>query len=221
MSRITKSVQRSPIKSNEQVIGQYERRSGGISKTRDLDYLHFTSNISYCKTQLVTCKLKVKKIIMTQSIPNARTAPHVAVADLGPFAELRQFTFETLELPMKVEGKVFLKQILALSSSETSFNNLPPKTSVPFSHKHRLNEEIYIFVQGKGEFQVDDSMFSVCEGTVVRVDPEGERSMRNTSEVEDLCWIVIQARAGSYPGHTIQDGFGVQKRVSWVGKQSI
>lgn len=158
---------------------------------------------------------------MAQVAPTARTRQNFAVTDLGLFSQLRQFTFETPELPMKVEGKVFLKQILALSSAEISFNNLPPSTSVPFYHKHRLNEEIYVFVQGKGEFQVDDCVFPVNEGTVVRVDPEGERCMRNTSDSEDLCWIVIQSRVGSYPDHTIQDGFGVQKRVSWVGKQQI
>jgi len=158
---------------------------------------------------------------MTQIEPTAKTGQNFAVADLGLFSELRQFTFEAPEAPLKLEGKVFLKQILNLSSAEVSFNNLSPNTSVPFYHKHRLNEEIYIFIQGKGEFQVDDCVFPVGQGTAVRVDPEGERCMRNTSDAEDLCWIVIQSRAGSYPDHTIQDGFGVQKQVGWVGKQQI
>lgn len=158
---------------------------------------------------------------MAQVEPTARTGQNFAVTDLGLFSELRKFTFETPEAPMKLEGKIFLKQILDLSSAEISFNNLAPNKSMLFYHKHRLNEEIYIFVQGLGEFQVDDCVFSVGEGTVVRVDPEGERCMRNTSRTEDLCWVVIQSRKDSYPGHTIQDGFSVQKRVSWRGKQQI
>lgn len=158
---------------------------------------------------------------MTESIPTARTEQNFAVADLGLFSELRKFTFETPEAPIKLEGKVFLKQILNLSSAEISFNNLSPNTSIPFYHKHRLNEEIYIFIQGQGEFQVDDCVFSVGEGTVVRVDPEGERCMQNISDTEDLCWIVVQSRKGSYTDHTIQDGFGVQKEVSWIGKQRV
>jgi mannose-6-phosphate isomerase-like protein (cupin superfamily) len=158
---------------------------------------------------------------MAQVAPTARTGQNFAVTDLGLFSELRKFTFEIPEAPMKLEGKIFLKQILDLSSAEISFNNLPANTSVPFYHKHRLNEEIYIFVQGLGEFQVDDSVFPVTEGTVVRVDPEGKRCMRNTSNTEDLCWVVIQSRKDSYPDHTIQDGFGVQKQVSWIGKQPI
>ncbi|WNZ26238.1 cupin domain-containing protein [Leptolyngbya sp. NK1-12] len=158
---------------------------------------------------------------MLQDTPIARTGSNFAVADIGPFAELRRFTFETPEAPLKLEGKLFLKQILNLTGSEISFNNLPPASSLLFYHKHRLNEEIYIFVRGNGQFQVDDCVFPVNEGTVVRVDPAGERCMRNTSDAEDLCWIVIQSRAGSYPDHTIQDGFGVQKRVSWVGKCQV
>lgn len=158
---------------------------------------------------------------MIQVAPAVKTGQNFAVADLGLFSGLRQFIFDIPEAPIKVEGKIFLKQMLDLTSCEISFNNLPPRTSVPFYHKHRLNEEIYIFVQGKGEFQVDGGVFLVGEGTVVRVDPEGERCIRNTSDGEDLCWIVIQSRAGSYPDQTIQDGYGVQKRVSWGGKQKL
>lgn len=158
---------------------------------------------------------------MTQPSLTPKTGSHFAVADLGPFSELHQFTFEASGKPLKLEGKVFLNQLLNLTSAEVSLNNLPPGKSVPFYHKHRLNEEIYIFVRGKGEFQVDDCVFAVREGTVVRVAPEGERCMRNTSDAEDLCWIVIQSRAGSYAEHTIQDGEGVHRRVSWVGKERL
>ncbi len=158
---------------------------------------------------------------MAQVAPTAKTGKNFAVTDVGVFSELRQFTFETPKAPIKFEGKLFLKQILALSSAEISFNNLPPNGAIPFYHKHHLNEEIYIFVRGKGEFQIDDCMFSVGEGTVIRVDPEGERCMQNTSDTEDLHYIVIQSRAGSHPDNTIQDGFAVQKSVSWDGKQQI
>jgi mannose-6-phosphate isomerase-like protein (cupin superfamily) len=158
---------------------------------------------------------------MAQTLPTARTGQNFAVADLGMFSQLRRYTFDPPQFPMKLEGKVFLKQILELTSAEISFNNLPAKTSIPFYHKHRLNEEIYIFVGGKGEFQVDDCVFPVTEGSIVKVDPEGERCLRNTSDTEELCWIVIQARVNSFSDHTIEDGVSVEKRVSWVGKQRI
>jgi mannose-6-phosphate isomerase-like protein (cupin superfamily) len=158
---------------------------------------------------------------MTQPMPNARTGQNFAVVDLGTFSELHQFIFEAPQIPIKVEGKVFLKQLLNLTSAEISINKLVPGTSIPFYHKHQLNEEIYIFVRGEGECQIDDCVFPVREGTVVRVDCDGERCFRNTSEVEDLFYIVIQSRTDLYPGHTIQDGVGVQKQVSWVGKKRV
>jgi mannose-6-phosphate isomerase-like protein (cupin superfamily) len=157
---------------------------------------------------------------MVQSTLKPRTGEHFAVVDLGSFLDLDQFTFEVPIANIKVEGKLFLKQLLNLTSGEISVNKLAPGQSIPFYHKHRLNEEIYIFIKGEGEFQVDGSVFPVSEGTVVRVDCDGERCWCNHSN-EDLYYIVIQARAGSYEGGTSEDGIGVEKRVSWVGKEQI
>ncbi|GAB4236526.1 MAG: hypothetical protein Kow0049_21690 [Stanieria sp.] len=158
---------------------------------------------------------------MNQSPLTCKTRNNFTTVDLGTFEELSQYTFATITNPLQLEGKIFLKELLNLTSAEISLNNLPPKKSYPFYHKHRLNEEIYIFVRGQGEFQVDDCVFSVKEGTAVKVDPEGERCLRNVSDSKPLCWIVIQSRTKSYIGDTIEDGFGVDKRVSWVGKEKL
>ena len=114
-----------------------------------------------------------------------------------------------------------LKGLLNLTSAEISINQLPPKQSLPFYHRHQLNEEIYLFIRGEGEFQVDDRVFPTQEGTAVRVDCEGDRCIRNTSATEMLIYIVIQSRADSYTDHTIQDGVSVQKPVSWEGKEHV
>lgn len=158
---------------------------------------------------------------MTPSNPIAQTQGNFAVAQVGALTDLYQFTYQFPNQSLEFEGKVFLKGILELTSAEISLNALKPGKSIPFYHKHHLNEEIYLFVRGEGEFQVDDMVFPVQEGTVVRVDPDGERCFRNTSDTLDLCWIVVQSRAGSYEGETVQDGYGVQKRVSWQGKTQL
>lgn len=157
---------------------------------------------------------------MTQPTLEPKTGQNFAVVGLGSFSGLDQFTFTLPTTNHQVAGKLFLKQLLNLTSAEISVNHLAPGHSVPFYHKHHLNEEIYIFIKGHGEFQVDDTVFPVSEGTVVRVDCNGERCWRNNSG-EDLYYIVIQARAGSYEGGTSEDGIGVEKRVSWVGKERI
>lgn len=144
-----------------------------------------------------------------------------AAVDMGEFSQLHQYSFDIPEKSIQFSGKAFLNQVLSLTSAEVSLNNLPPKKSIPFYHKHRLNEEIYIFVQGEGEFQVDDRVFPIKEGSVVRVNPEGERCLRNTSDTDNLCFIVVQSRINSHPDSTIEDGFATEKRVSWVGKEQI
>jgi mannose-6-phosphate isomerase-like protein (cupin superfamily) len=157
---------------------------------------------------------------MAQPTLEPKTGQHFAVVDLGSFSGLDRFTIELPNAKREVVGKLFLKQLLNLTSAEISFNKLAPRQSIPFYHKHHLNEEIYIFIKGNGEFQVDDTVFPVSEGTVVRVDWNGERCWRNNSN-EDLYYIVIQARSGSYEGGTSEDGIGVEKRVSWVGKEIL
>lgn len=157
---------------------------------------------------------------MMDPAPIVQSREHFSVIDLGVFANLDRFTFAVEGKP-ELQGKIFLKALLGLTSAEISVNSLKAGKSIPFYHKHRLNEEIYLFLRGKGEFQVDGIVFPVTEGVIVRVDPEGERCLRNTSEDLDLCWIVVQSQMGSYKGDTIQDGYGVQKRVSWQGKTRL
>ena len=153
-------------------------------------------------------------------IPEIRTGSNFTAADLGDFAELNNFKFTHPALPFEAEGKVFLNSLLSLTSSEISLNKLPPNASMPFHHQHTLNEEIYIFVKGKGEFQVDDHVFPIGEGTVIRVAPEGVRCWRNLS-AEPLYYIVVQAPAGGYTGGTtINDGKAVKKPVLWKPKPS-
>lgn len=125
-------------------------------------------------------------------------------AELGSLQELSQYGSGLPGVPGSVEGKVFLKALLGLTSTEISINNMPQGQSLPFHHKHQINEEIYIFIAGQGEFQVDGNVFPVGEGSVIRVSPEGERSWRNTGS-KDLIYIVVQARAGSYGGQALMD----------------
>lgn len=148
-----------------------------------------------------------------------QTGENFAIVDLGEFEDLNQFVFEAPEIKLKREGKVFLKDLLNLTGAEISFNKLTAHESVPFYHKHQENEEIYLFLRGTGEFQVDGKIFPVQEGSIVRVDPAGERCYRNCGET-DLYVVVIQVKAGSYQGRTIQDGVAVRKRVSWESLQS-
>ncbi len=94
------------------------------------------------------------------------------------------------------EGKIFIKDLMGLTSMEVSFGSLPEGAAVPFFHKHKQNEEVYIVVSGKGIFTLDGEDVAVEAGSVVRVAPEVSRCNKNTGK-EPFSYICIQAKDGS------------------------
>lgn len=102
------------------------------------------------------------------------------------------------------EGKQFLKDATGASSCEISFGSLPKGVSVPFFHSHKANEENYIILSGKGLFQVDDNVFDISEGSVVRVATDCDRNLKCTSD-EPMCYVCIQALEGSLGNYTMTD----------------
>ncbi len=130
-------------------------------------------------------------------------------AELGPFEKIDQYIFKHPKLTEGVAGKKFLKEELGLTSMEVSLNKFPAGTSMPFGHKHRANEELYLFLKGKGEFCVDGEWFEVQEGSAIKVAPNGVRTWRSSAS-EELLFIVIQAKAWTLGEDSIQDGILVK-----------
>jgi len=102
------------------------------------------------------------------------------------------------------EGKQFVKDATGATSCEISFGTLPTDTAVPFFHSHKANEENYIILSGAGKFQVDDEVFDIAEGSVVRVTTNCDRNLKCTSS-EPMTYICIQAKEGSLGGYTMTD----------------
>lgn len=134
------------------------------------------------------------------------------VFHVGNWSELDQYAFKHPNLPNSFPGKLFLKRELKLTGMEVSLNKFPPGASMPFYHKHQEHEELYIFIKGRGQFQIDDEVIDVGEGTVIRVAPDGIRTWRNNSS-EDIYYIVIQAKVGSLSGEEISDGIAVKQCI--------
>ena len=76
--------------------------------------------------------------------------------------------------------------------------------AVPFFHSHKANEENYIILSGSGKFQVNDDVFDIAEGSVVRVSPGCFRNLKCTS-AEPMTYICIQAKSGSLEKYTAED----------------
>ena len=133
---------------------------------------------------------------------------HFSVVEAGPFNNLLNMSKDP------IPGKLFLKDKLGLTGMEVSLNQLPEGGSVPFYHAHRENEELYLFISGRGQFSVDGQIFEVKEGTTIRVAPEGERTLRNNG-AGDLLFIVIQVQAGSLRQWVETDAIIPDKQVTW------
>lgn len=102
------------------------------------------------------------------------------------------------------EGKQFVKDTSGATSCEISFGTLPQGAAVPFFHSHKENEENYIILSGEGKFQVNDEVFDIAEGSVIRVATNCDRNLKCTS-AEPMTYICIQAKEGSLGNYTTSD----------------
>ncbi len=118
---------------------------------------------------------------------------------------------------IQARGRVTLHSELSLTGSEISINELPPGASVPFVHSHKRNEEVYIVVKGKGRFYVDGDEFDVAEGSVIRVDPAGQRCLTADSQ-SPIRYICTQTEAKSLVQFSEGDGVILETKPSWLKK---
>lgn len=102
------------------------------------------------------------------------------------------------------EGKAFLKEATGASSCEISFGSLQSGDAVPFFHSHRENEENYIILSGSGKFQIDNTIFDISAGSVIRVATNCDRNLKCISD-EPMTYICIQAKEDSIGGYTMND----------------
>ncbi len=115
-----------------------------------------------------------------------------------------KFAHATVGTLKAFDGKLFVKEATGASSCEISFGTLPSGAEVPFFHSHRKNEENYVILSGAGRFQVDDDVFDIAEGSVIRVSTGADRNLKCTSK-EPMVYICIQAAEGSLEECTAGD----------------
>lgn len=132
---------------------------------------------------------------------------------VGKLSELNEYVLE-LGPDVKIPGKVFGGTALHATGGDFSFQVFQPGTETGFLHTHKVHEELYFFLGGQGEFQVDGKIIPVAEGSVVRVAPEGERSVRNNG-TEPLVMLCVQYRGNTFTEADATDGNILQKPVKW------
>lgn len=136
-----------------------------------------------------------------------------SAANFGALSELGGYTLK-LAPSVEIHGKVFGGAALGADGGEFSFQIFAPNTESGFLHTHKNHEELYFFVRGNGEFQVDGKIFPVGEGSVVRVAPAGKRSVRNNGK-EPLVMLCVQYRGATFSDADAADGEILSEPVKW------
>jgi mannose-6-phosphate isomerase-like protein (cupin superfamily) len=76
----------------------------------------------------------------------------------------------------------FAREELGLEQSGISYQRLEPDSRVPFGHRHKEQEELYVVIGGSGRMKLDDEVVELGEWDVVRVPPETMRCLASGSD---------------------------------------
>lgn len=147
-----------------------------------------------------------------KQIEKIAEAENFSAINVGSLDKLGEYVLEMG--PIKIPGKVFGGAALQATGGEFSFQMFMPGTETGFLHTHKTHEELYFFLKGKGEYQVDGNVFPVCEGSVVRVAPAGARTIRNNG-TEPLIMLCVQYRGNTFTEEDLADGILLEDKVVW------
>ncbi len=132
----------------------------------------------------------------------------------GPMAGWAQFHLEPPDVPLPARGKLFLRNLLESAGLKMSLNAVPPGKAIPFLHRHRENDEVYVVVGGRGQFLVDGECIDVAEGSVLRLSPAAARAWRNNSDAS-LYFLCLQYQANSVIEGGTADGQKIEGKPTW------
>lgn len=148
-----------------------------------------------------------------KEIQKTAEAANFSAINVGKMSEIKDYVLE-IGPDVKIPGKVFGGAALKATGGEFSFQVFQPGTETGFLHTHKTHEELYFFLGGSGEFQVDGQVFPVSEGSVVRVAPAGKRSVRNNGTAP-LVMLCVQYRGNTFTAEDAADGNILSEPVKW------
>lgn len=148
-----------------------------------------------------------------KQVKTVASATNFKAINVGKLNEVSDYVLE-LGPEVKIPGKVFGGQALGATGGEFSFQVFQPGTETGFLHTHKTHEELYFFLSGEGQFQVDGEIFPVSEGSVVRVAPVGVRSVRNNGSAP-LIMLCVQYKGNTFTADDAADGVILNEPVKW------
>lgn len=148
-----------------------------------------------------------------KQIEQIAEATNFKAINVGKLSDLNEYEL-ALGPKIKIPGKVFGGAAIGATGCEFSMQMFQPGAETGFLHSHKKHEELYFFLAGNGEFQVDGQIFPVKEGSIVKVSPNGKRSVRNNGIVP-LVMLCIQYRSDSFSEEDSTDGIILNESVEW------
>lgn len=123
----------------------------------------------------------------------------------------------------KVKEKEFLSRPLGCKGVGFSFVRCKPGEGATYVHRHKVQEEVFLTVQGNGTIILDGKRIAMPEGTIVRVGPTVYRAIGNDSNKDVVYMILGAIPPKNFPlgGRTLLgDGIPDRKKVPrWKKRQ--
>lgn len=94
--------------------------------------------------------------------------------------------------PGEVKEKEFLSRRMGCKGVGFSYVRYKPGDGATYVHRHKVQEEVFITVQGTGTIILDGKRISMPEGTIVRVGPTVFRAIGNDS-ARDVVFLILGA----------------------------
>jgi len=116
----------------------------------------------------------------------------------------------------KVKEKEFLSRSLGCKGVGFSLVRCKPGEGAAYVHRHKVQEEVFITVQGSGSIILDGKRIAMPEGAIVRVGPTVYRAIGNDSNKDVVYMILGAIPPKNFPlgGRTLLgDGIPNRKKV--------
>ena len=94
--------------------------------------------------------------------------------------------------PGKVKEKEFLSRRIGCKGVGFSYVRYKPGDGATYVHRHKVQEEVFITVEGTGTIVLDGKRISMPKGTIIRVSPTVYRAIGNDS-TEDVVFLILGA----------------------------
>jgi uncharacterized cupin superfamily protein len=123
-------------------------------------------------------------------------------------------TYAKLFFPLsKVKEKEFLSRSMGCTGVGFSFVRYKPGEGATYVHRHKVQEEVFMTVQGTGSILLDGRRHAMPQGTIVRVAPRAYRAIGNDSRRNVIFLIVGAVPPKNFPlgGRTLL-GDGIPNR---------